>query len=166
MSNNMIDIKRARQSLKPLQALKLATAANMLKQTVGIFTELTNNPSKSSLLPLWAAGVISHGQPKSGFFRIGITEAAQKDPTKKRTDDHLFRVTATAEYILSNASAWTLEKIEDVLLERSLLMVTTREENNSTLKRALALCDNKDDWRELYQKAGVTFQLYHQFKEA
>lgn len=161
----MIDITTARQSLSPLQVLKLATAAKMLKQTAGIFAELTNNPSKSSLLPLWAASIISHGQPKSRFFVIGITDVAQKEPGKKRTKDHLFRVTATAEYILSHASDWTLEEIENVMLERSLLMVTTREENNSILKSALARCENKDDWRELYRQAEVMFQLHPQFRK-
>jgi hypothetical protein len=162
----MIDIKKARQSLNPLQVLKLVTAAKMLKQTAGIFAELTNNPSKSSLLPLWAAGVISHGQPKSKFFEIGITDEAQKVSAQERTRDHLFRVTATAEYILSRASDLAPEDIENVLLERSLLMATTRKENNYVLKEALARCDNKDDWRELYQKAGVTFLLHPQFREA
>lgn len=162
----MIDIKTARQSLNSLQVLKLATAAKMLKQTAGIFAELNNNPSKSSLLPLWAAGVISHGQPKSKFFEIGITDEALKVSAQERTRDHLFRVTATAEYILLRASDWATEDIENVLLERSLFMVTTRRQNNSILKDALALCENKDDWRELYQKADVTFQLHRQFRES
>ena len=156
----MIDLAKARQSLNEMQLLKLSTAAKILKNTASIFAELSMHPSKSSLLPLWAAGVITHGQPNTRFFEVGITQAALDATPRDRTKDHLFRVTATAELILSKATDLSEAEIEDLLLARSLKMVTTRQENHSTLKKALKSCLNKDDWQELYMRAGVKYQLH------
>ena len=39
-------------------------------------------------------------------------------------------------------------------------MITTKEENNRTLQKALSLCENKDEWQELYRVAGVKYELY------
>ncbi|KEA61851.1 hypothetical protein ADIMK_3998 [Marinobacterium lacunae] len=39
-------------------------------------------------------------------------------------------------------------------------MITTRSENNKKLKDALKQCENKDSWQELYEKAGIKYELY------
>ena len=151
-----VDLRQAREALNDLQREKLHVAANILKNTAGLYR------GNKSHLPLWAAGVVTHGQPKSRLFEIGATHEARK---LRKTDkhlttlDHLHRVTATAEYVLTRASALTVTEIEDILLQRAITMRTTRTENNHHLKVALEKCTDNDDWQELYNVAGVTYEL-------
>lgn len=147
------DVQEAKARLNPLQRKKLQVAAQILKLTADLYD------GTSSVLPLWAAGVITHGQPKSNKYVIGTTAAAKNAATKDTAIDHLFRVTATAEIILTRAKNLSVEDIEDILLQRSITMRTTRAENNNQLKKALKNCANKDDWQELYRVAGVRFTL-------
>lgn len=145
-----------RSNLNELQTEKLNLAAKMLKQTAHLFNE------NKSLLPLWGAGIITHGIPKIKACEIGITEEAEKEIKENRTKDHLFRVTQTANVIINeiNNNDITVEEIEDLLLQRSSLMITTRNENNTILKEALKKCTNKDDWTELYKLAKIKYRLY------
>ena len=154
----MIDIQQARKSLTSMQKLKLETAAQILKETAHIYNGLAVD--RESMLPLWAAGVVTHGQPNTKLFEIGITEAAKKAKRQDTTKDHLFRVTETAKLILTKAPALTVEEIQNLLIERSIKMKTTRTENHTTLKRALNGCKDRDNWKHLYKHAGVDYELY------
>lgn len=142
--------------LNELQRKKLRLAANILHRTA-IFYDGSQNT-----LPLWGGGVITHGIPKIKKCVIGITKDAKLVEKKDTTNDHLYRVTETARYILSKINEENLEvaEIETILLERSALMTTTRNENNQRLKRAISLYENKDSWQELYMKAGIEYELY------
>ena len=146
-----------KDNLNSLQKEKLNLSAKMLKETASLFS------GNTSLLPLWGGGIITHGIPKIEACVIGITEEAEKVEKSLRTKDHLYRVTETAKFIINEIKrkSLTIEEIEDLLLERSLLMITTRSENNTTLKEALKKCINKDDWKELYKKAKVQYRLYN-----
>lgn len=159
-----IDPKIARTQLTKKQALKLNVAAAILKSTASIYEDLTDE-KKKFVLPLWGGGVVSHGLPKSDYFRIGISSEAERLNKDKRTDDHLYRVTATAQHILLNASKWKIEDIEDELLRRSALMVVTKRQNSGVLKRCLKDCNNQDDWQELYKNAGVPYRLFGRDKK-
>jgi len=147
-------IQEAKASLTPLQRQKLHVAAQILKETAHLYS------STPSLLPLWAAGVVTHGQPKSKKYEIGTTIKAKTAKKKDTTADHLHRVTATAEFILTHAHQLTTVEIEDILLTRSITMRTTRSENNRHLRQALRRCPNKDDWQELYRVADIQYELY------
>ncbi len=100
--------------------------------------------------------------PKVKKCIIGITKDAKVANRRDRTNDHLYRVTETARYILNriNEEGLGVEAIEAMLLQRSALMTTTRTENNKKLKDALKLCSNKDSWEELYMKAGIEYELF------
>ena len=148
------DVNIAFEQLSPIQRKKLRVAAEILKITASLYD------GTKCLLPHWAAGVISHGQPKSRDFVVGITDEAQKSKKSELARDHLYRVTATAEYILLRASGLSIDEIEKILLVRSIQMITTRTQNNKELKRFLKKCSNKDDWRELYRVAGIGYHLY------
>lgn len=150
---SQFDIDATRTHLSPKQAKKLELAARMLKATAKLWD------GDKSMLPHWAAGIITHGQPKGRSFVIGTTEAAKKAPKDDIARDHLFRVTATAEYILSRADTLTVKEIESILLQRSLTMITTRSQNNRDLKRAIKKCSSKDDWQELYRIANIEYTL-------
>ena len=143
--------------LNELQKIKLNLAANMLKQTAHLFK------GNKSLLPLWGGGIITHGIPKIKACVIGITKKAKKAKKTDTTNDHLYRVTETAKFVINEIQTnknLTVEEIENLLLERSALMTTTRTENNSILKDALKHCKNKDDWKELYKKADIEYELF------
>lgn len=152
-ANLLLDVEAARKHLSTKQTKKLNLAARMLKATANLWD------GDKSMLPHWAAGIITHGQPKGRYFEIGTTKAAKGAPTQNIARDHLFRVTATAEYILSRAGALTVQEIENILLQRSLTMITTRSQNNRDLKRAIKNCSNKDDWQELYRTAKIEYTL-------
>ena len=146
-----------KNDLNELQKLKLNLAANMLKETAHLFN------GDKSLLPLWGGGIITHGIPKIKACVIGITKNAKNATKTDLTNDHLYRVTETAKFVINKIQAnksLTVEEIENLLLERSALMTTTRTENNSILKDALKKCENKDNWKELYEKAGIEYELY------
>jgi hypothetical protein len=151
------DVQLVKAELTPLQREKLRVAAQILKSTWQLYRDCEDE-YKSSLRPLWAAGVITHGQPKSRKFVIGRTRAAAAS-TGPTVIDHLYRVTATAEYILTRAHALLEEEIEDILLRRSITMVTTPSENSHQLRNALANCEDKDNWQELYRVAGIAYTL-------
>jgi hypothetical protein len=151
------DIASARKTLSEKQIKKLKLAAKMLKETAKFWD------GDNSMLPHWAAGIITHGQPKGKYFEVGKTEAAENAQKQDITHDHLYRVTATAKHILSLVKArdnLTIEEIENILLQRSLTMITTRSQNNSDLKKAIKSCSNKDDWKELYEKARIKYKLF------
>lgn len=95
-----------------------------------------------SMLPLWAGGVVTHGQPRSKKLVIGITEAAGRVGKDQRTLDHLYRVTVTAEKILKEAKSRTETEVEDILISRSVYMETTKQENRGPLKHAVKKCAN------------------------
>jgi len=152
-ANSHLDVEAARKHLSTKQTKKLNLAARMLKATANLWD------GDMSTLPHWAAGIITHGQPKGRYFEIGTTDAAKNVPKQDIARDHLFRVTATAEYILSQAASLTVQEIEDILLQRSLTMITTRSQNNRDLKRAIKKCSNKDDWQELYRTAEIKYTL-------
>ena len=145
-----------KNDLNELQQKKLTVAAGILHRTACLFD------GTQSLLPLWGGGVISHGIPKFKKCVIGITEDAKRAEKKDTTNDHLYRVTETAKFIINKIIEEDLDvgKIENILLERSALMTTTRTENNQKLKDALKQCENKDSWEELYKKAGIKYELY------
>ncbi|WP_036191947.1 hypothetical protein [Marinobacterium lacunae] len=145
-----------KDDLNALQRKKLTAAASILHRTAHLYD------GTQSLLPLWGGGVITHGVPKFKKCIIGITEDAKIAKKEDRTSDHLYRVTETAKYVLSKIVEDDLDvsAIEDVLLARSALMITTRSENNKKLKDALKQCENKDSWQELYEKAGIKYELY------
>jgi len=147
----------SKKELNTLQTTKLNLAANMLYRTADLY-----DGNSKSLLPLWGGGIVSHGVPKIKKCIIGITEAAELAPVNKRTNDHLFRVTETVSHIIQRIKNDNLSiaEIEDILLQRSALMTTTREENNKILKDALRHCENKDCWQELYKYAGIKYRLY------
>ena len=128
----------------------------MLKETAYLFK------GNTSFLPLWGAGIITHGIPKIKRCVIGITEKAKIAEKKDQTKDHLYRVTETARYIINeiNTQNIDIDKVEKLLLERSALMITTRSENNHELKQSLSKCTNKDDWIELYKIAKIKYTLY------
>lgn len=146
-----------KDDLNTLQQEKLNIAANILKNTAYLYT------GNKSLLPLWGAGVITHGIPKINKCVIGITKNAKKAENKDRTKDHLYRVTETAKFVINKIEKedLTIEDIEKILLQRSALMITTRTENNKILKEALIYCKDKDSWEELYDKAGVEYEIYN-----
>lgn len=158
MKANEIDIAYARQKLSELQAKKLNLAARIIKQTAELYD------GDQRVLPIWAAGVITHGQPKKKYYEIGITKTAQNADRKDQARDHLYRVTATVEYLLKRAEQLSVTQIEDILLARAAVMVTTRNENNHKLKKALKLCSDKDDWKTLYNAAGIEYDLYAEQK--
>lgn len=146
-----------KNELTKLQHEKLTLAAKILKNTAELYN------GNKSLLSLWGGGVITHGIPKNNKCIIGITEAAKKESNEMNiTKDHLFRVTETARYVIDaiKKNKLKINEIEDLLLERSALMKTTKTENNQILRKALDLCENKDDWRELYHIAGIKYELY------
>ena len=145
-----------KKDLNKLQLEKLNLAANILKRTADLFN------GNGSLLPLWAAGVITHGVPKIKKCEIGITMDAKNASKELRTKDHLYRVTETAKFVISEItrSNLSVEDIEILLLKRSALMITTRTENNNKLKKALNQCENKDNWEELYRIAEIKYELY------
>lgn len=146
----------SKRDLNDLQKKKLNVAAGILHKSASLFD------GNRSLLPLWGGGVITHGMPKTSRCVIGITNDAENSDKKDRAKDHLYRVTETAKYVIEkiNGSNLSIDEIENMLLERSALMITTRTENNKKLKGALELCDNKDSWQELYEKAGIKYTLY------
>lgn len=144
-----------KSEMTPKARKKIRLAAEIIKRTAGLFD------GDKSMLPLWGAGVVTHGQPVSKSLEIGISNAARKATKKNETTrDHLYRVTATAEHLLKKASTLSVEQIEDILLQRAITMRVTRSENNSTLRLAINKCKSKDDWRELYRVAGVEYELY------
>jgi hypothetical protein len=145
-----------KKDLNDLQRKKLAVAAGILYRTAALFD------GTQSLLPLWGGGVITHGIPKFKKCVIGITEDAKRAEKKDQTNDHLYRVTETAKFIINKIKEDSLgvNEIENILLERSALMITTRTENNKKLKDALKKCENKDSWEELYKNAGIKYELY------
>jgi len=73
-----------------------------------------------------------------------------------------YRVTETARVILEiiPKEQLSVSQIEDLLLQRSALMITTRHENGNLLKDALKKCVNQDSWEELYQKANIEYELF------
>jgi hypothetical protein len=147
------------KKLTAKQALKLKTAAMVLKVTSSIYNDLDEN-DKKTLLPLWGGGVVTHGLPKC--FVIGRSKKAIDSKNKQElTMDHLYRVTATADYILRHADKceWDINRIQEVLLQRSLLMIVTKEQNR-ILKNTVKHCDNQDDWEELYDKAGIEYDIF------
>lgn len=145
-----------KEDLNELQRKKLALAAGILHRSASLFD------GTQSTLPLWGGGVITHGIPKVRKCVIGITEDAKKSQKKDTTNDHLYRVTETARYVLNRINGENLgvDEIESILLQRSALMTTTRAENNRILKDALKQCEDKDSWQELYEKAGIRYELY------
>jgi hypothetical protein len=145
-----------KNELNDLQKKKLYVAASILHKSASLFD------GNTSLLPLWGGGVISHGIPKNIKCVIGITNDAEAVDKKDRAKDHLYRVTETARYVINkiNTENLSIHEIEETLLSRSALMITTRTENNKKLKSALRLCENKDSWEELYSKAGIKYRLY------
>ena len=145
-----------KQDLNELQQKKLALAAGILHRTATLFD------GTQSLLPLWGGGVITHGVPKIKKCVIGITKDAKYADKKDTTNDHLYRVTETAKFVINRIKEDNLgiSEIENLLLDRSALMTTTRAENNYKLKDALKQCENKDSWEELYEKAGIKYELY------
>lgn len=151
----MMTANEKRKFLTKIQKEKLRLAAQMLKATAKLYDE-----SKPNLLPLWGAGVITHGQPKIKAFIIGISKRASKGE-ESTTWDHLYRVTETAKFILSKLQKENLsiEQIEDILLDRSIYMIVTRSENNNDLKNARDP-SNEDDWMALYKKAGIEYTIY------
>jgi hypothetical protein len=106
--------------------------------------------------------LVSFGIPKIQKCVIGITKNAKTANKKDITKDHLYRVTETAKFVINKIKNDQLDvnAIEKILLERSALMITTRDENNKKLKDALKKCDDKDSWKELYEKAGIEYELY------
>lgn len=151
----MLTVNEKRKFLNSKQKEKLRLAAQMLKATADLYDE-----SKPYLLPLWGAGVITHGQPKIKDFVIGISKQASMGE-EKTTWDHLYRVTETAKFILTKLQKkdLSIEQIEDLLLKRAEYMIVTRSENNKDLKAAKD-STNEDDWNALYKKAGVEYTLY------
>ena len=151
----MLTVNEKRELLDNKKKEKLRLAAQMLKATAEFYDEC-----KPYLLPLWGAGVITHGQPKIKAFIIGISKRASKGE-ESTTLDHLYRVTETAKFILSKLQKENLsiEEIEDILLKRSEYMVVTRSENSGILKETLKKISNKDNWEVLYEKAGVEYTL-------
>ena len=145
-----------KDDLNDLQRKKLEIAANILHKTAELYDDT------QSLLPLWGGGVITHGVPKFKKCIIGITEDAKRAKKQETTNDHLYRVTETAKFVINKIKKDNLDVsgIEELLLKRSALMTTTRTENNKKLKDALKLCKNKDSWEELYNKAGIKYELY------
>jgi len=145
-----------KDDLNELQQKKLTIAASILHRTAHLFD------GTQSLLPLWGGGVITHGIPKFKKCVIGITEAAKIARREDTTKDHLYRVTETAKFVISKIREDDLDvnAIEKILLQRSALMTTTRTENNNKLKDALKHCEDKDSWEELYEKAGIKYELY------
>jgi len=145
-----------KNDLNELQQQKLTLAASILYSTASLFD------GTKSVLPLWGAGVITHGVPKIKKCVIGITENAKSSKKEDTTKDHLYRVTETAKFILNkiNKDNLDIQTIENILLERSALMITTRSENNKILKDALERCQNKDSWKELYEEANIKYELY------
>jgi hypothetical protein len=150
-----VDVVEAKKFLNELQKEKLWLASQIFKKTATLYPQ-GGNPS---LLPLWAAGVVTHGQPNTKHYEIGTTLPAKTVEKKATTRDHLYRVTATAEFILKQANELSVEDIGDILLIRSIKMRTTRSENNNQLKNALTLCRNTDDWQELYGVAEIKYEL-------
>lgn len=149
----------AKSRLKEIQKLKLALAAKILKNTTELYEDVCSHTLKRSLLPLWAAGVVTHAQPKAKqMYVVGITKSAQ-NAKNNCTDDHLFRVTATAEFILARARFLAEEDIQNILIVRSIKMTTTRAENSGTLKHTVKKCKDPDDWQELYRVAGVEYDF-------
>jgi hypothetical protein len=147
------------RKLTAKQALKLKTAAMVLKATSSIYNDLDEG-DKKTLLPLWGGGVVTHGLPTS--FVIGRSKEASDSKNKQElTKDHLYRVTATADYILRHADKcdWDTNKIQEVLLQRSLLMIVTKKQNR-ILKNTVKHCDNQDDWKELYKKAKIQYDIF------
>jgi len=147
------------QKLTAKQALKLKTAAMVLKATSSIYNDLDEG-DKKTLLPLWGGGVVTHGLPTS--FVIGRSKEASDSKNKQElTKDHLYRVTATADYILRHADKcdWDTNKIQEILLQRSLLMIVTKKQNR-ILKNTVRHCDNQDDWKELYEKAKIQYDIF------
>lgn len=155
MARILVDVKVARNLLREPQRRKLAVAAQILKRTADLYT---GNDMKK-LLPLWGGGVITHGQPKSKEFIIGVTKEAKKLDKKDTALDHLCRVTETAQIILTKAKHMSLTEIEDVLLSRSITMRTTKSENNTDLRNAVKRCEDPDNWEECYNKAGIEYEL-------
>lgn len=153
-----IDFELLKASLNPLQKRKLRLSAQMLLATSDLYDDRTDR----NLLPLWGGGAISHGLPKTKNFVIGTTLAAKSANKDNTTRDHLFRVTETARQILCRLKneELTVEEIESILISRSLMMKTTKSENNGRLKRALKLCKDPDKWEELYSRAGIEYELY------
>lgn len=153
----MLTANEKRKLLNEKQKDKLRLAAQMLQATAMFYDE-----RKSYLLPLWGAGIITHGQPQNKDFVIGISKRAEKAEERERTKDHLCRVTETAKVILSRLQKEKLsvEQIEDILLDRSMYMIVTRSENSGILKKALKELSNKDSWEVLYEKAGVEYTKY------
>ncbi len=145
-----------KDDLNELQLKKLTLAAGILHRSAVLFDGAQNT------LPLWGGGVITHGMPKFKKCVIGITKDAKQSQKKDTTNDHLYRVTETAKFILNkiNNEKLGMNEIENILLQRSALMTTTRTENNKTLKDALKLCKDRDSWQELYKKAGIEYELY------
>lgn len=146
-----------KQELNELQCEKLNLAAYILKNTAKLFN------GNRSLLSLWGGGVITHGVPKISKCIIGITEAAKNESNDNNiTRDHLYRVTETAKHVIYaiKENNLDIDEIENALLTRSALMITTRTENNKKLKDALKQCENKDNWQELYKIAGIKYELY------
>ncbi|MEO5368269.1 MAG: hypothetical protein H7831_18320 [Magnetococcus sp. WYHC-3] len=148
-----VDVMKVRADLNDLQRKKLEVAAKILKRTAALYC------GNKSLLPLWAAGVVTHGQPKSKNYVIGCTLEAKDANIKETSLDHLFRVTATAEHILKNAAKLTEEEIEEILLHRAITMRTTQTENNNNLKKAIKECTEKDNWQELYRAAKIEYEM-------
>lgn len=146
-----------KKDLNELQLEKLRVAAEMLMATAHLYN------GNKSLLPLWGAGVITHGIPKVKKCEIGITVAAKNAKKEDITKDHLYRVTETARIILEKIQTNQLSilQIEEMLLDRSAQMITTRNENHKQLKDALKLCINQDSWEELYHKANIKYELYN-----
>lgn len=142
--------------LNELQRKKLRLAANILRASAEFYD------GSQSTLPLWGGGVITHGIPKITKCVIGITKDAKVAAKKDTTNDHLYRVTETARYVLNRirSEKLSVEEIESILLQRSALMTTTRTENNSKLKEAVKHCSDKDSWEELYMRAGIEYELY------
>jgi len=153
----------AKKELNPLQKKKLETAAKIFIATARLYQGVKDK----SLLPLWAAGVVTHGQPKGNKFIVGITNSASKavkeNNTKLTTLDHLFRVTQTAKFILNkiNTNNISCADVEQILLDRSIYMRTTREENSGVLKAAIKNLPaaQQDDWKALYTEAGIEYKL-------
>ena len=151
-----VDVVEAKKFLNELQKKKLRLAAEILKKTADLYPK-EGNPS---LLPLWGAGVITYGQPNTKHYEIGTTDLAKSADKKSTTRDHLYRVTATAEFILKQAYKIEIEDVEGILLKRSIKMRTTSSENNHKLKNALKHCKNRDDWQELYGVAEINYELF------
>ena len=155
--------KITKKELNPLQQKKLETAAQIFIATARLYE------GDKSLLPLWAAGVVTYGQPKGKKLIIGMTKDARdllkNKNTKLTTLDHLFRVTETAKLVLNGINAKKIsspEEVEQILLDRSIYMRTTRSENFYNLKAALKKLPPKkqDDWEELYRQAKIEYFLH------